>query len=62
MYVYEGIKLIIPRTSKSTAGGRSFSYLAPKAWNNLPNIVREADTLCQFKARLKTHLFDLVYT
>ncbi len=48
--------LIIPRISKSTAGGRSFSYLAPKLWNNLPNTVREADTLCQFKSRLKTHL------
>ncbi len=32
--------LIIPRISKSTAGGRSFSYLAPKLWNNLPNTVR----------------------
>ncbi len=36
--------LIIPRISKSSAGGRSFSYLAPKLWNNLPNTVREADT------------------
>ncbi len=45
--------LIIPRISKSTAGGRSFSYLVPKLWNNLPNTVREADTLCQFKSRLK---------
>ncbi len=43
--------LIIPRISKWTAGGRSFSYLAPKLWNNLPNTVREADTLCQFKSR-----------
>ncbi len=42
--------LILPRISKSTAGGRSFSYLAPKLWNNLPNTVREADTLCQFKS------------
>ncbi len=40
--------LIIPRISKLTAGGRSFSYLGPKLWNNLPNTVREADTLCQF--------------
>ncbi len=54
--------LIIPRISKSTAGGRSFFYLAPKLWNNLPNTVREADTLCQFKSRLKTHLFNLAYT
>ncbi len=51
--------LIIPRISKSN---RSFFYLAPKLWNNLPNTVREADTLCQFKSRLKTHLCDLAYT
>ncbi|XP_067305621.1 uncharacterized protein, partial [Pseudorasbora parva] len=55
-------QLIIPRISKSTAGGRSFSYLAPKLWNSLPSIVREADTLCQFKSRLKTHLFTMAYT
>ncbi len=54
--------LIIPRISKSTASGRSFFYLAPKLWNNLLNTVREADTLCQFKSRLKTHLFNLAYT
>ncbi len=40
--------LIIPRISKSTVGGRLFSYLAPNLWNNLPNTVREAGTLCQF--------------
>ncbi len=54
--------LIIPRISTSTAGGISFFHLAPKLWNNLPNNVREADTLCQFKSRLKTHLFNLAYT
>ncbi len=36
--------LIIPRISKSTAGSRSFFYLAPKLWNNLLNNVLEADT------------------
>ncbi len=54
--------LIIPRISKSTAGGRSFFYLAPKLWNNLPNTFQEGDTLSQFKSRLKTHLFNLVST
>ncbi|KAI2646685.1 RNA-directed DNA polymerase from mobile element jockey [Labeo rohita] len=54
--------LIIPIISKSTAGRRSFSYLAPKLLNNLPYNVRDADTLCQFKSRLKTHLFNLAYT
>ncbi len=51
--------LIIPRISKSSVGRRSISYLAPKLWNNLPNTVQEADTLCQFKSRLKTNLFNL---
>ncbi len=37
--------LIIPRISKSTVGGRFFFYLVHKLWNNLPNTVREADTL-----------------
>ncbi len=50
--------LIIPRISKSTADGRSFFYLSPKLWSNLPNTVQEADTLCQFKSRLKTYLFN----
>ena len=54
--------LIIPRISKSTAGGRSFSYLAPKLWSNLPYTVWGADTLCQYKSRLKTHLFNLADT
>ncbi len=31
--------LIIPRISKSTAVGRSFSCLASNLWNNLPNTV-----------------------
>ncbi len=43
---------MIPRISKSTAGGRSFSYLAPKLWNNLSRVVQEADTLCKFESRL----------
>ncbi len=54
--------LIIPRISKSTAGGRSFFHVATKLWYDLPNTFQEADTLCQFKSRLKTHLFNLAYT
>ena len=50
--------LVVPRISKSRMGGRSFSYQAPLLWNQLPVLVREADTLSTFKARLKTFLFD----
>ena len=44
--------------SKITLGDRAFLYAAPKLWNNLPAFVRQAQTLDQFKTRLKTHLFD----
>ncbi len=54
--------LVVPRISKPTVGGRSFSYFAPKLWNNLPNTAREADTLCQFKSRIKTCDSNLAYT
>ncbi|XP_047668210.1 uncharacterized protein LOC125141028, partial [Tachysurus fulvidraco] len=54
--------LVVPRISKSTKGGRAFSYLAPKLWNSLPVSVRGSDTLSQFKCRLKTHLFSQAYT
>ncbi len=31
--------------TKNTKGGRTFSYLAPKLWNSLPDNVRGSDTL-----------------
>ena len=52
--------LVVPRISKK--GGRSFSYQAPLLWNQLAVLVREADTLSTFKARLKTFLFDKAYS
>ncbi len=50
--------LVVPRIAKSTNRGRTFSYLAPKLWNSLPDNVRGSDTLSLFKSRLKTHLFS----
>ncbi|KAI5090418.1 mitochondria-eating protein [Silurus meridionalis] len=37
--------LVVPRIAKSTKGGRSFSHLALKLWNSLPDSVRGSDTL-----------------
>ncbi|XP_056587301.1 uncharacterized protein LOC130407959 isoform X1 [Triplophysa dalaica] len=54
--------LTIPRITKSTKGGRAFSYVAPKLWNSLPDTIRGSDTLSQFKSRLKTHLFSQAFT
>ncbi len=47
--------------AKFTKGGRTFSYLAPKLWNSLPDNVRGSDTLSLFKSRLKTHLFSQAF-
>ncbi len=53
--------LVVPRIAKSTKGGRTFSYMAPKLWNSLPENVRGSDTLSLFKSRLKTHLFSQAF-
>ncbi len=43
-----------------------FFLFSTKLWNNLLYLTLyltlEADTLCQFKSRLKTHFFNLAYT
>ncbi len=52
--------LVVPGIAKSTKGGRTFSYLAPKLWNGLPDI-QGSDTLSLFKSRLKTHLFSQAF-
>uniref|UniRef100_A0A8P4KP43 Reverse transcriptase domain-containing protein n=1 Tax=Dicentrarchus labrax TaxID=13489 RepID=A0A8P4KP43_DICLA len=54
--------LVVPIVSKSRTGARAFSYQAPLLWNQLPFVVREADTLAKFKSRLKTFLFDKAYS
>ena len=38
-------------------GARSFSYIGPKLWNQLPLQLRTTDTLPKFKTSLKTYLF-----
>ncbi len=40
--------LVVPRIAKSTKGGITFSDLAPKLWNSLPDNVRGSDTLSLF--------------
>ena len=53
--------LVVPRCFKSTVGARAFSHQAPSLWNNLPAVIREAETISAFKSKLKTFLFDLAY-
>jgi hypothetical protein len=53
--------LIIPSVKLVNYGERSFSYAAPKLWNELPEYIRKSETLPIFKTRLKTHLFKQYY-
>jgi hypothetical protein len=51
------ILLVVPKTRTTTYGDRSFSAVAPKLWNGLPDVIRTADSVQSFKRLLKTHLF-----
>ena len=42
-------------------GGRAFSVVAPKLWNNLPLDIKLSPTANVFKSRLKTYLFKNSY-
>ena len=39
-------------------GDRTYSIAAPQVWNELPQDVTNAPTLCIFECKLTTHLFD----
>ncbi len=51
------LSLQVPRIKRSW-GNRSFSYLGPKHWNDLPIEIRQSPSLDSFKTRLKTYLFE----
>jgi len=38
-------------------GDRSFAFVGPSLWNNLPGEIRDSATLQSFKRLLKTHFF-----
>ena len=53
--------LKVPVARKKTCGDRAFKVAAPKLWNLLPLCIRQSESLSQFKAKLKTHLFKQSY-
>ena len=53
--------LKVPKFNLKTAGQRSFQYLAPTIWNNLPSDLRNLPTLSIFKSHLKTHFFRIAF-
>ena len=50
--------LRVPSYKFKTYGSRSFSYMAPHLWNELPDSIRHSPSLATFKSRLKTYLFN----
>jgi len=53
--------LLVPRTSTSTYGPRSFAVSGPSVWNKLPATLRVSPTLGQFQSKLKAVLFRSAY-
>ena len=52
-------ELCVPFHKNKTFADRAFSTYAPRLWNNLPNSVKNVETISQFKKGLKTYLFTL---
>lgn len=50
--------LLVP-TTHTKSGRRSFGYIGPKLYNNLPRSLKEAESVITFKKSLKTYLFNL---
>ena len=53
--------LCVPRTNLKTCGDRSFSVVAPRAWNGLPLEMRQLENRDMFKLELKTFLFHCAF-
>ena len=47
--------------TRSIAGDRAFCNAAPKLWNELPEDIRNIESLEGFKTALKTHLFQIAF-
>ena len=50
-----------PNIAPSQYSNRCFSYCAPRMYNSLPQIVREAESIAVFKKLLKTSIFKEAY-
>ena len=53
---------LVPRTSLSTYGERSFSFLGPTLLNSLPPTITSSTTLSSFKSKLKIHLLRTAFS
>ena len=48
--------------TRTVIATRAFKHSSVSVWNNLPADVRNCDTICGFRRRLKTVLFDSAFT
>ena len=49
------------RRVKLKFGERAFAVAAPKAWNSLPDSLKQTNDTVKFRKDLKTYLFNLAY-
>jgi len=50
-----------PYFNPNSYGKRAFSVAAPELWNNLPEDIKSANSIYDFKRKLKTFLFTRTY-
>ena len=50
--------LLVLRNFQSNHARKSFSYNAPRLWNNLPDNIRQSPTISKFKSQTKYLLFN----
>ncbi len=55
-------RLVVPSQRGSKSLSRTFSFIIPGWWNDIPTPIRNAGSLLNFKQQLKTHLFQLYLT
>ncbi|KAF7663726.1 hypothetical protein LDENG_00202940 [Lucifuga dentata] len=53
--------LAVPHSWNKKAGDRAFSVAAPRLWNNLPDTIRQAESIDAFKRHLTTHFCSLAF-
>ena len=53
--------LLVAKKTRVRYGARAFSVSGPSLWNNLPQEIRDSNSLSMFKRRLKTYLFQKAY-
>ena len=49
--------LVRPGIPKNSSGHRAFSNLSPFLWNSIPSAIRKAESIADFKSKLKRHFF-----